>query len=119
MVAPGLGEAHSSVGRSRFPKVWHLIDSLPLPDLQRITFEEAKEQIFASRFTSSIEGLLRDEPTGIEVGTLVTADNLGSEPHKHPVLGRLYATDGYEFVLDVDSGLRVHFPREGVILRRA
>lgn len=96
-----------------------LIDSLPLPEFKHISFDEAKEQIFASRYTSEITGLLKDEPTEIQVGTPVTADSLGSEPRKHPVHGKLYATDGYEFVLEVPTGLRIHFPRESTILRKA
>ncbi|CZT18046.1 uncharacterized protein RCC_03884 [Ramularia collo-cygni] len=116
---PGLGEKHQAVGRERFPKVWRLIDSLPLPDLHKISFEEAKEKIFQSDYTSDVKGLLKDEPTEIPIGTPVTADNLGSDPRKHSVHGKLQATDGYEFVLDVPTGLRIHFPRESVILRRA
>ncbi|SMQ54709.1 unnamed protein product [Zymoseptoria tritici ST99CH_3D7] len=116
---PGLGETHPAVGKSRFPKVHGLIDSLPLPEFKHISFDEAKEQIFASRYTSEITGLLKDEPTEIQVGTPVTADSLGSEPRKHPVHGKLYATDGYEFVLEVPTGLRIHFPRESTILRKA
>ena len=66
-----------AVGRDRFPRVWRLIDNLPLPDPPLVSFEDAKQKIFASTYTSKVEGLLKNEPTELRIGADVRVDSLG------------------------------------------
>jgi hypothetical protein len=42
-----------------------------------------------------------------------------SEPYRHPVKGKLVGTSKREIVIENPEGLRLHFPREGQILRKA
>ncbi|KAF7185719.1 hypothetical protein HII31_12950 [Pseudocercospora fuligena] len=117
---PGLGAGHeSAVDRKQFPKVWSLIDRLPIPQPKIISFDEAKAKIFEAGYLADVGGVWDLEPTGIEVGANVTVDALGSEPYRHPVAGKLVATSKDEIVIEVPTGLRLHFPRQGQILRRA
>jgi len=114
---PGLGATESILGKEEFPKVWRLLESLPLPAPKVISFEEAKEKIFQSGYFSTLESVWEKEPTGIKAGAEVTVDTLGSEPYRHPVKGKLVGTSKREIVIEVPEGLRLHFPREGQILR--
>jgi hypothetical protein len=74
---PGLGATEPILGRDEFPKVWNLLDSLPLPDPKVISFDEAKQKIFGSSYFSKLETVWDREPTGIKAGTNVTVDSLG------------------------------------------
>jgi hypothetical protein len=74
---PGLGATEPVLGRDHFPKVWKLLDSLPLPDPKVIRFEEAKQKIRSSSFFSQSEAVWDLEPTGIKAGASVTVDTLG------------------------------------------
>lgn len=38
---------------------------------------------------------------------------------KHPQAGKLIGLTTKEIVLELDSGIHLHFPREGYILRQA
>jgi glutathione S-transferase len=74
---PGLGAKESILGKEEFPKVWRLLESLPLPQPKMISFEEAKAKIFGSEYFSKAESVWEKEPTGIKAGTEVTVDSLG------------------------------------------
>ena len=52
---PGLGaQKEPGLGKDSFPKVWRLIESLP----------------------ANLEGIMKDDPTGLKAGTQVTIDSL-------------------------------------------
>ena len=75
---PGLGAGHEpAVDRKQFPKVWSLIDRLPIPQPKIISFEEAKAKIFEAGYSADVGGVWDLEPTGIEAGANVTVDALG------------------------------------------
>lgn len=75
---PGLGhQTESAVGRDKFPKVWKLIDSLPVTNGKLIDVKDAEKKIFGSRYSSDVKGVMEGEPTGIKAGTEVTVDSLG------------------------------------------
>lgn len=76
---PGLGnQVEPGVGKSKYPKVWRLIESLPYPDPKVISFEEAWTKIKDSQYTSDLVGVWNGDPTGIKAGAQVTVDSLGS-----------------------------------------
>lgn len=75
---PGLGNGDEpGVGKDRFPKVWKLIESLPIPEPETISFNEAWEKIKNSQYSSKLEGVIKREPTGLKAGTQVNVDSLG------------------------------------------
>ncbi|KAI5366271.1 putative Thioredoxin-like superfamily [Septoria linicola] len=113
----GAGVTEPQVSREKFPRVWRMIDALPLPKAKIISFAEARGKIEASTYFSELESVQVDEPTGIKKGADVTVDALGSDVSRHPVHGKLVATSTKEIVIEVPTGLRLHFPREGQILR--
>jgi len=74
---PGLGASKEpGVGKSEFPKVWNLIENLPVPQGKTISGEEAKKKIEGASYTSKVEGIAKDDPTGLKAGTKVTVDSL-------------------------------------------
>lgn len=74
---PGLGaEKEHGVGKDKFPKVWHLIESLPASKAETISGEDAKKKIEGSQYTSRDEGVMPEDPNGIKAGTQVTIDSL-------------------------------------------
>jgi glutathione S-transferase len=74
---PGLGASEAILGKGEFPKVWKLLESLPLPEPKVISFEEAKEKILQSGYFSTLESVWEKEPTGVKAGEEVTVDSLG------------------------------------------
>ncbi|USW54474.1 Putative glutathione S-transferase domain superfamily [Septoria linicola] len=113
----GAGVTEPQVSREKFPRVWRMIDALPLPKAKIISFAEARGKIEASTYFSELESVQVDGPTRIKQGADVTVDALGSDVRRHPVHGKLVATSTKEIVIEVPTGLRLHFPREGQILR--
>lgn len=50
----------------------------------------------------------------------VVADLLySSEPNSHPQAGKLLGTSLKTVTLGLDNGIRIHFPREGYIVKKA
>ena len=75
---PGLGSSTEAlVDKVHFPKVWCLIESLPLPQPKVIDFVQARDMIMKSRHTSDVIGVMRGEATGLKEGAYVTVDTLG------------------------------------------
>ena len=74
---PGLGASkESGLGKESFPKVWKLIEGLPLPTPKTLSAEEAIKTIEKSAAPKNPEGVISGDPTGIKPGTNVTIDSL-------------------------------------------
>lgn len=40
-------------------------------------------------------------------------------PGSHPQVGKLLGTSSNEVVIELENGIRVHFPREGYLVKKA
>lgn len=57
------------------------------------------------------------DPLGIHSGTDVIVESRDTKPGAHPQEGRLVGLYPHQFVLQLESGVRLHFPRAGYIVR--
>nr|POE78079.1 hypothetical protein CFP56_09720 [Quercus suber] len=107
------------VSRQAFPKVWKLIDSLPEFKMPVLDGDKAVEIVKSSEYTAKDIGIISKDPLDISAGTNVTVENFDTVPGTFPQAGKLIGSSQHEFVLELDSGIRLHYPHIGYIVRKA
>lgn len=106
------------VGKSDFPKVWKLIESLPEFGPSVITADEAAKVITAAPYTADGPTSVQPgDPLGLAAGTQVNVEQFDTEPGVYPQAGKLVGTSIEETVIELKDGVRLHFPRVGYIVR--
>jgi hypothetical protein len=84
-----------------------------------ISADEATKEILAAEKTelkqSGGEG---EDLTGLKIGDRVAVNQMDAEM-THPVVGKLALLSVDEIVVEVESGVRVHFPRVGQRVEKA
>jgi len=109
---PGFGQAD-------FPKVYEWVEKLPRSSPQQIGQDEAVQAILAAGYAADEPTFDAADPLGIAQGTAVSIESLDAAPGAHPQAGRLVGVGLKEVVLALDNGLRLHFPRQGYVVRPA
>lgn len=130
-----VNDRFAGVSKKDFPKVWNLIESLPAAKGETLGSEEGLKRIREAQFSAGNVSVASDEPTGLKEGSQVTVESMeyvrlwpnkhmqdtdmvrSATPGKHPQAGKLVGTSKEEIVLALESGVRLHFPREGYVLR--
>ncbi|KAM3421745.1 hypothetical protein BST61_g2124 [Cercospora zeina] len=108
---------------SSYPKIFKLLDSLPKPEdikakAKSLSAEEAHKIITSGDYSAKdAYAVEHDNTYGITAGTTVAVESFDSTPGSHPQYGRLVGTSVNEVVIETDSGLRIHFPRVGYLVR--
>lgn len=59
------------------------------------------------------------DPLGLSEGTKVSVESTDSTPGSHPQVGKLVGSSRTETVIQLENGLRLHFPRLGYVVRKA
>ncbi|KAF2815955.1 uncharacterized protein BDZ99DRAFT_514579 [Mytilinidion resinicola] len=105
-------------GKEEFPKVHEWVEKLPRSTPQEIGQEEAIKAILDARYVANTPSFDQADPLGIEKGTVVGVESLDAEPGAHPQNGKLVGVGLKEVVLELENGIRLHFPRQGYVVRK-
>ncbi|KAK5731290.1 hypothetical protein LTR15_001229 [Elasticomyces elasticus] len=109
--------------RKAFPKVHAWCDALPVHDDsvqegQMISKDEATKQILGSEYACPKITVDSTDPLGLKVGEQVSIEMTDAKPGHHPQKGELIGLNISRIVLQLDNGLRLHFPRVGYAVKR-
>ncbi|KAJ9615827.1 hypothetical protein H2200_001904 [Cladophialophora chaetospira] len=119
-------DAQSEPGFSAedFPKVHAWVNGLPLHnpenDAEKIDAEDAKKKILSSAYSAKDIGIDPTDPTGLKAGARVsvgTTDDV--KPGGRPQEGTLVGLSRREIVVELENGIRLHFPRVGYMLKKS
>jgi len=108
--------------RDDFPKVYRWIEGLPAHtpenEAPKLGADEATEKLLASEYAAEDIGVDPNDPTGLKAGADVVVEaNDDAEPGISRQEGKLVGLQKREVVLELDNGLRLHFPRIGFVLK--
>lgn len=107
-----------------FPRVWKWITSMQqhVPEVQEGQFLEpgaATKQILASELACPDIGIDNTDPLGLKGGEEVQVEMTDADPGTYPQAGKLVGLSRFRSVVELDNGLRVHFPRVGYVINKA
>ena len=99
------------------------IESIPHHDEyiekdDKLPEEKARKQIFASEYALPEIGVDTTDPLELKTGERVAVEATDAEPGVHPQHGTLIGLNASKSVLQLDNGLRVHFPRIGYLIKK-
>ncbi|WPG99533.1 Hypothetical protein R9X50_00234900 [Acrodontium crateriforme] len=111
------------LGEKFYPRVWRWINSLQNHDGaiekdQKISQEEAKAIIMGSQYAVPDIGFDANDPVGLKPGDAAAVEATDAQPGKYPQKGRLVGLSARQAVLEMENGLRVHFPRVGYTIKQ-
>lgn len=106
-----------------YPKVHAWCNSIPThdDDIQKgqfISAEDASNQILSSNYACTEIGIDRADPLGLQAGEVVAVEMTDATPGTYPQNGRLVGLSKSRVVVELDNGLRLHFPRVGYVVNR-
>ncbi|KAF7189102.1 hypothetical protein HII31_09524 [Pseudocercospora fuligena] len=117
-------EKQPGLGRDDWPKFYKWIESIPhhAPELEandKIDEEEARKLIFGSEYAIPDIGIDTKDPLQYKAGDELYVEPTDAEPGQHPQHGKLVGLNTNKVVIELENGLRVHFPRIGYIIHRS
>lgn len=80
---------------------------------------QAHEQILGSQYAIPDIGVDPKDPLGFQAGEEVYVEPTDADPGAHPQHGKLLGLNTKKIVIELENGLRMHFPRIGYIAHRA
>lgn len=83
-----------------------------------LTGEEASEHILATPYAVPDIGVDASDPLGIAAGERVAVEMGDAVPGTHPQEGKLVGLNKTEIVIELDNGIRMHFPKVGYFVGR-
>ena len=86
---------------------------------QFLSTEEAAKQIQGSEYACPEVGIDGTDPLQFKGGEQVSVEMTDATPGHHPQEGKLVGLNASRVVLQLETGLRVHFPRIGYAVKRA
>ncbi|ETN36961.1 uncharacterized protein HMPREF1541_07949 [Cyphellophora europaea CBS 101466] len=107
-----------------FPKAYKWFEGFPnhTPenDAPKLDAKDAHQKVLDAEYAAEDIGVDPKDPTGLKKGaTVVVETNDDASPGNAPQHGKLVGLNHREIVVELDNGIRVHFPRIGYRLREA
>lgn len=118
LIALGLGN-EPGFSKGYYPRVYKWLESLPEPRMTVVDNETVIQQVLGAGYSAEPVGVDEKDPTGLKAGDDVTVENLDTEPGAHLQHGKLFGLSPAEIVLELPTGVRLHFPRKGQVLKKA
>ncbi|KAK4997724.1 hypothetical protein LTR66_002921 [Elasticomyces elasticus] len=109
-------------GKEDFPRVYRWIESFPLhaeQKLDQLSAEDAQKQVLGAEYAAKDIGVEDTDPLGFKSGDQVSVEPSDAKPHTHPQVGKLVGLSKQETVIQLENGLRVHFPKVGYVVSKA
>lgn len=99
------------------------IESLPRHDEaeskgMHLTGEEASKQLLAADYAMPDIGVDSADPLGLKQGERVAVEMGDAKPGTHPQIGKLVGLNRVRIVIELENGIRMHFPKVGYFVRR-
>jgi hypothetical protein len=85
----------------------------------KVDEEKAREIILGSDYAMPDVGIDAKDPLGYKAGEEVYVEPTDAEPGQHPQHGKLLGLNKNKVVIELENGLRMHFPRIGYIIHRS
>jgi len=116
-------EKEPGFGKEAYPKVHAWCDALTTHDEKVqgghfLPAEEATKQVLASEYVCSGIGIDGTDPLGLKDGEDVAIDVADAKPGLCPQHGKLVGLSKSRIVVELENGLRLHFPRVGYVVNR-
>jgi len=107
-----------------FPKVHAWINGLPLHtpenDVEKVEANDAKHKVLTSAYSAKEAGIDSEDPTGLQAGVKVSVGTTDdAKPGGRRQEGELVGLSRREIVIELENGIRMHFPRLGFVLKKA
>jgi hypothetical protein len=99
------------------------IENLPVhaeaeKEVPRLSPEEAAKQLLSSDYAMPDIGVDSKDPLNLKAGDSVAIEASDAKPGTHPQIGRLVGLNKMKTVIELENGLRLHFPKLGYFVRR-
>ena len=114
--AIGLGQ-QPGFGEKDFPRIYKWVAGWPTAQYTDLPEDKVVDAVKSAAYTASDIGVDEKDPLGIRAGVEVTVENSDTEPGAHPQHGKLVGVNGRETVLELEDGIRLHFPRVGYVVK--
>lgn len=85
---------------------------------QFISEDEASKQLLGSKYAVRDIGVDNTDPLGFKGGEQVAVEMTDAEPGTYPQKGRLVGLNKMRIVVELDNGVRIHFPRIGYLVNK-
>jgi hypothetical protein len=85
----------------------------------KLTAEEATKQVLASDYALPDIGVDEFDRLGLRAGDWISIEPMDAKPGTYPQLGRLVGLNRMKTVIQLNNGLRLHFPKVGYNVKRA
>lgn len=100
------------------------IESLPKHDEAQkedmlITSDDATKQVLASEYALPDIGVDSSDVRGLRANEPVTVEAADAKPGTHPQHGKLVGLNKVKIVVELENGIRVHFPAVGYFVKKA
>ena len=90
----------------------------PEPDFEAISGEKACDLILESGHTAGALNVDPKDALSLPAGTPVSIEMTDAAPGADPQTGLLVGLSNSETVIELENGLRLHFPRRGFFVRK-
>lgn len=81
--------------------------------------QEAHELILESQYAMPDIGVDARDPLHYSAGEAVYVEPTDADPGAHPQEGKLVGLSTKKVVIELENGLRIHFPRIGYVIHKA
>lgn len=81
--------------------------------------EQARKLILESQYAMPDIGVDAKDPLQYSAGEAVYVEPTDADPGAHPQEGKLVGLNTKKVVIELENGLRIHFPRVGYVVHRA
>ncbi|SMQ47363.1 unnamed protein product [Zymoseptoria tritici ST99CH_3D7] len=117
-------QKQSGMGRDEFPKLYKWVEGVPKHDEDiekndKIDEEKAREIVLGSEYAMPDIGIDAKDPLGYKAGEEVYVEPTDADPGQHPQHGKLLGLNMNKVVIELENGLRMHFPRIGYVVHRS
>nr|OQO29789.1 hypothetical protein B0A51_03704 [Rachicladosporium sp. CCFEE 5018] len=111
-------------GRKELPRIHRWIESLPKQadaqeDDMLFSAEEATKQILGDKYALPDIGVDTSDVLGLQANDAVVVEAGDAKPGNCPQHGKLVGLNKVKFVIELENGLRVHFPKVGYFIKKA
>jgi hypothetical protein len=85
----------------------------------KLSAENATKQLLASDYALPDIGVDEWDRLGLRAGDRVSIEPMDAKPATYPQHGKLIGLNKMKTVIQLDNGLRLHFPKVGYNVKRA
>jgi hypothetical protein len=85
----------------------------------KLSAENATKQLLASDYALTNMGVDEWDRLGMRAGDRVSSEPIDATPATYPQHGKLVGLNKMKTVIQLDNGLRLHFPKVGYNVKRA